>query len=120
MRGGVYGALLFLINAVIGLFLLRCTSRLAGRECRMWRMALGGALAGTASLALLLPQLPPVLLWVLKAAEACIIVLAGFLVCSFGLQKGLERISKWMMLALLVLTALLYYHPSRRIESARA
>ncbi len=31
-----------------------------------------------------------------------IIVLAGFLVCSFGLQKGLERISKWMMLALLV------------------
>ena len=26
-----------------------------------------------------------------------IIVLAGFMVCSFGLQKGLERISKWMM-----------------------
>ena len=30
-----------------------------------------------------------------------ITVLVGFAVCSFGLQKGLERISKWMMLALL-------------------
>ena len=36
-----------------------------------------------------------------------IIVLAGFLVCSFGLQKGLERISKWMMLALLALIVVL-------------
>ncbi len=36
-----------------------------------------------------------------------IIVLAGFLVCSFGLQKGLERISKWMMLALLTLIVIL-------------
>ena len=39
-----------------------------------------------------------------------IIVLAGFLVCSFGLQKGLERISKWMMLALLVLIVVLAGH----------
>ena len=39
-----------------------------------------------------------------------IIVLAGFLVCSFGLQKGLERISKWMMLALLVLIVVLAVH----------
>ena len=36
-----------------------------------------------------------------------IIVVAGFLVCSFGLQKGLERISKWMMLALLTLIVIL-------------
>ena len=36
-----------------------------------------------------------------------LIVVAGFLVCSFGLQKGLERISKWMMLALLVLIVIL-------------
>lgn len=36
-----------------------------------------------------------------------IITLGGFLVCSFGLQKGLERISKWMMLALLVLIVVL-------------
>ena len=36
-----------------------------------------------------------------------IIVLVGFLVCSFGLQKGLERISKWMMLALLALIVVL-------------
>ena len=32
-----------------------------------------------------------------------LIVLSGFLVVSFGLQKGLERISKYMMLSLLVL-----------------
>ncbi|MBP3329271.1 MAG: sodium-dependent transporter [Clostridia bacterium] len=30
-----------------------------------------------------------------------IVVIVGFLVCSFGVQKGLERITKWMMLALL-------------------
>lgn len=37
-------------------------------------------------------------------------VLAGFLVVSFGLQKGLERISKVMMAALLVLMILLSVH----------
>jgi len=36
-----------------------------------------------------------------------LIVVAGFIVCSFGLQKGLERISKWMMLALLALIVVL-------------
>ena len=36
-----------------------------------------------------------------------IIVVAGFVVCSFGIQKGLERISKWMMLALLALIVIL-------------
>ena len=36
-----------------------------------------------------------------------IIVLAGFIVCSFGLQKGLERISKWMMICLLALIVIL-------------
>lgn len=30
-----------------------------------------------------------------------IVVIAGFIVCSFSLQKGLERITKYMMLALL-------------------
>lgn len=39
-----------------------------------------------------------------------VIVIVGFLVCSFGLQKGLERISKWMMLSLLVLIAVLAVH----------
>ena len=37
-------------------------------------------------------------------------VLAGFAVCSFGLQKGLERISKWMMLLLLGLMVVLAVH----------
>ena len=37
-------------------------------------------------------------------------VLAGFLVCSFGLQKGLERITKVMMLGLLGLIAVLAVH----------
>ncbi len=36
-----------------------------------------------------------------------IIVIAGFAVCSFGLQKGLEKISKYMMGALLVLIIVL-------------
>ena len=39
-----------------------------------------------------------------------IVVLLGFLVCSFGLRNGLERISKIMMLALLALIALLAVH----------
>ncbi len=37
-------------------------------------------------------------------------VLAGFLVVSFGLQKGLERITKWMMLGLLTLIIVLAVH----------
>lgn len=37
-------------------------------------------------------------------------VLAGFIVCSFGLQKGLERITKVMMLALLMLIVVLAVH----------
>lgn len=41
-----------------------------------------------------------------------ITVLAGFLVCSFGLQKGLERVTKVMMLALLVLIVVLAVHSS--------
>ena len=36
-----------------------------------------------------------------------LIVIAGFIVCSFGLQNGLERISKIMMSALLVLIVVL-------------
>lgn len=39
-----------------------------------------------------------------------IVVLLGFVVCSFGLRNGLERISKIMMMALLVLIALLAVH----------
>ncbi|SFP40587.1 neurotransmitter:Na+ symporter, NSS family [Oscillibacter sp. PC13] len=39
-----------------------------------------------------------------------ITVLVGFLVCSFGLQKGLERITKWMMLGLLGLIVVLAVH----------
>ena len=37
------------------------------------------------------------------ALWAEVVVVAGFLVCSFGLQKGLERVTKVMMLCLLVL-----------------
>ncbi|MBQ9783565.1 MAG: sodium-dependent transporter [Clostridia bacterium] len=36
-----------------------------------------------------------------------VIVLAGFVVCSFSLQKGLERISKFMMIGLLALIVVL-------------
>jgi len=36
-----------------------------------------------------------------------IVVAAGFGVISFGIQKGLERVTKWMMLALIVLMLVL-------------
>ena len=36
-----------------------------------------------------------------------IVVLLGFGVCSLGLQKGLERVTKWMMSALIVLMGVL-------------
>lgn len=37
-------------------------------------------------------------------------VVLGFMVCSFGLQGGLERVTKWMMGALLVLIVVLAVH----------
>ena len=37
-------------------------------------------------------------------------VIAGFIVCSFGLQKGLERVSRFMMSALLILIVVLAVH----------
>lgn len=46
-----------------------------------------------------------------------ITVLAGFFVCSFGLQKGLERITKVMMIGLLVLIVVLAVH-SLTLEDA--
>ena len=44
--------------------------------------------------------------WTMVAFVVGVIVV-GFLVCSFGVQKGLERISKPMMLALLVIMIVL-------------
>ena len=44
------------------------------------------------------------------AVFMAITVVAGFIVCSFGLQNGLERISKIMMSALLVLIVVLAAH----------
>ncbi|MBQ1955052.1 MAG: sodium-dependent transporter, partial [Clostridia bacterium] len=40
-------------------------------------------------------------------AYVSIVIVSGFLICSFGVQKGLERITKWMMLALLALMVVL-------------
>ena len=44
------------------------------------------------------------------ALWAEVVVVAGFLVCSFGLQKGLERVTKVMMLCLLMLILVLAVH----------
>ena len=41
---------------------------------------------------------------------AVAIVIVGFIVCSFGLQKGLERVTKVMMLCLLALILVLAVH----------
>ena len=40
----------------------------------------------------------------------CIMVVAGVFVCSIGIQDGLEKISKFMMLALMVLILVLAVH----------
>lgn len=39
-----------------------------------------------------------------------IVVILGFGVCSMGLQKGVEKITKWMMVALLVIMVLLAFN----------
>ena len=39
-----------------------------------------------------------------------VIVVSGFLIISIGVQKGLERVTKWMMLALIVLMLALAVH----------
>lgn len=44
---------------------------------------------------------------VAMVAYMAVVVVAGFAVCSFSLQKGLERITKWMMLALLLIMMVL-------------
>lgn len=44
---------------------------------------------------------------VVTTVAMVIVVIAGILVCSLGVQKGVERISKWMMSALLVIMILL-------------
>lgn len=44
--------------------------------------------------------------WIMMAFVA-VVVLIGFGVCAIGLQKGLERVTKWMMLALLGIMVIL-------------
>ena len=39
-----------------------------------------------------------------------IVVILGFAVCAIGLQKGVEKITKWMMSALLIIMVLLAVH----------
>ncbi len=41
-----------------------------------------------------------------------VVIILGFVVCSFSLQKGLERITKYMMLALLVIMVVLAINSS--------
>lgn len=43
-------------------------------------------------------------------AYTILVVVVGFFVCSFCLQKGLERVTKYMMLALLAIMVLLAVH----------
>ena len=40
-------------------------------------------------------------------AAIIVVIVLGFLVCSRGLQNGLERVTKWMMLALLIIMVFL-------------
>ncbi|MDD3369571.1 MAG: sodium-dependent transporter [Lachnospiraceae bacterium] len=43
-----------------------------------------------------------------------VVVLLGFMVCSLGLRNGVERITKWMMLTLLILISILAIHCLRQ------
>ena len=56
--------------------------------------------------------------WVLLLFLTIVIIL-GFLVCSFNMQKGLEKVTKIMMIALLVLIIVLAIH-SLTLEGAGA
>ena len=47
---------------------------------------------------------------VTMVAFMALVVVLGFFVCSFGLQKGLERVTKYMMLALLAIMVILAVH----------
>ena len=48
-----------------------------------------------------------------------IVVVSGFAIISLGVQKGLERVTKWMMLALLLLMGVLAVH-SCTLEGGQA
>lgn len=43
-------------------------------------------------------------------AFVALVIIVGFFICSFSLQKGLERVTKYMMLALLAVMVLLAIH----------
>lgn len=45
--------------------------------------------------------------WMTMVFWIVVVVALGFLICSIGLQRGVERISKWMMSALLVIMLVL-------------
>ena len=70
--------------------------------CYFWR-TLTGRLEGldtegvSAAFSQMLAQPVEMTFWML------LVVAAGFAICSLGLQKGVEGITKWMMLALLVM-----------------
>ncbi len=52
----------------------------------------------------MLSQAPTMVFWTI------VICIIGFAICYFGIQKGLERISKYMMSALLILMVVLAVH----------
>ncbi len=45
-----------------------------------------------------------------QLAGALVVSVAGFAVCAYGLRSGLERVTKWMMLALLAIMGVLAVH----------
>ncbi len=58
-----------------------------------------------------------------QAAPMAVVVIAGFAICAAGLRGGLERATKWMMLALLALMLVLAAHSatlSNTVETTAA
>ena len=118
MRGVVYVDVLVLVNAVIAMFLLRCTARLSGVSLGFLRMAWAGAAAGFSSLMLLLPPMSALLLTAAKAASAGAIVLLAFGGC--GVRRWCKTLFWYLMLNLVlsgVVFAAVYYTQTGNVES---
>lgn len=118
MRGVVYVDILVLVNAVIAMFLLRCTARLTGSPLGLFRMAAAGLAAGASSLILLLP---PMSAWVLTAAKiGSAGVIVGLAFAGRGVRAFLKTCFWYLVLNFLlsgVVFAVMYYTETGSVES---
>ena len=82
MQGIVYVDVLVLLNAIVGYFLLRCTSKLAALPCRGLRLCGASFLAGISALTLLWQNAPLLLSLTGKGAAVALVVFIAFPWCG--------------------------------------